>query len=225
MGVGRNLFEVVQWRSFTHERLVSTGSEAGGRGKLGKSYTKGKGVMVLTAHLGNWELLGAWLSSRHTTTAVAQNLYDSRFDFLMTGLRENTIKVKMIKRGIALRAILESLKKNFICIAVVDQDTGKDGVFVPFFNKPAWTQSGSARIALKTGAALVPAFVVRGADGRFEAHVEKEIEVPRTGDDEKDVIETVRRYTEVVQAYVQAYPDQWMWMHERWKTRPEGERG
>lgn len=101
---------------------------------------------------------------------------------------------------------------------------GKDGVFVPFFHKPAWTQSGSARIALKTGTALVPAFMVRGSDGRFEVHVEPEIKVPRTGDDEKDILETVRRYTDVVEKYVKSYPDQWMWMHERWKTRPEGEK-
>jgi KDO2-lipid IV(A) lauroyltransferase len=129
----------------------------------------------------------------------------------------------MIKRGIALRAILEALRRNSICIALVDQDTGKDGVFVPFFNKPAWTQSGSARIAMKTGAALVPAFMVRGAAGLFEAHVEPEIEVSQTGDAERDVLETVRRYTAVVETYVRDYPDQWMWMHQRWKTRPEGE--
>ena len=108
-------------------------------------------------------------------------------------------------------------------IALVDQDTGKDGVFVPFFGKSAWTQSGVARIALKTGAALVPAFVVRGTDGLFEFHMDREIEVSRIGDPEKDILETTRRYTEAVEAYVKAYPDQWMWMHERWKTRPPGE--
>lgn len=224
IGLGWNLFEVVQWIHFPHERLVSMIARETGAENLDKALQRGKGALVLTAHLGNWELLGAWLSNRHTTTAVAQNLYDPRFDSMVTGLRTNNIKVPMIKRGIALRAILENLKKNFIVIAVVDQDTGKDGVFVPFFKKQAWTQSGSARIALKTGTALVPAFMVRGADGRFEVHVEPEIEVPRTGDGEKDVMETVRRYTTVVEAYVKAYPNQWMWMHQRWKTRPEGEK-
>jgi KDO2-lipid IV(A) lauroyltransferase len=81
-----------------------------------------------------------------------------------------------------------------------------------------------ARIAAKTGAALVPAFMVRGVDGRFEFHMERAIEVPATGNPEKDVLEMVRRYTESVESYVKAYPDQWMWMHERWKTRPPEER-
>ena len=77
-----------------------------------------------------------------------------------------------------------------------------------------------ARIAYKSQSALVPAFVVRGKDGKFELHVEKEIEFPRTGDAEKDILAVVRRYTEVIEAYVRAYPDQWMWMHQRWKTKP-----
>ena len=77
---------------------------------------------------------------------------------------------------------------------------------------------------MKTGTALVPAFMVRGSDGKFEVHVEPEIPVPRTGDDEKDILETVRRYTEVVERYVRSHPEQWMWMHQRWKTRPEGKR-
>jgi KDO2-lipid IV(A) lauroyltransferase len=222
-GVGSNLFEIVRWKSLSRERIVSMVARESGVEHLEKALQKGKGALILTAHLGNWELLAAWLVKRHSTSAVAQNLYDPRFDRLITDLRENKMGVQMIKRGIALRAILEALRQNSICIALVDQDTGKDGVFVPFFNKQAWTQSGSARIAMKTGAALVPAFMVRGTDGRFEAHVKPEIEVKRTGDNERDILEMVRRYTSVVETYVRAYPDQWMWMHQRWKTRPEGE--
>jgi KDO2-lipid IV(A) lauroyltransferase len=129
----------------------------------------------------------------------------------------------MVKRGMALRGILEALKENKLVMMLCDQDTGNDGVFVPFFGKEAWTQSGAARIAQKTGAALVPAFMVRGTDGRFELRVEPEIQIPRTGSKEGDVLEAVRRYTEVIENYVRAYPDQWVWMHERWKTRPAGE--
>ena len=111
-----------------------------------------------------------------------------------------------------------------VWVSLCDQDTGRDGVFVPFFGKLAWTQSGVARIAQKTGAALIPAFAVRGSDGQFEVHLEKEIEVPRSGNKEKDILETVQRYTEVIETYVRKYPDQWMWMHQRWKTRPDGEK-
>ena len=126
---------------------------------------KGKGVLLVTAHLGNWELLAAALAARIPASAVAQKIYDPRFDSLVTDFRENHLGVSMIKRGMALRGILEALKKNQLVIVLCDQDSGKDGVFVPFLGWSAWTQSGTARIALKTGAALVPAFMVRG-EGR-----------------------------------------------------------
>jgi KDO2-lipid IV(A) lauroyltransferase len=218
--LGWNLFEVVRWMSMTQDEVVSQVARVQGWENMEKALARQKGVLILSAHLGNWELMGGYFASKTPTVAVAQNLYDDRFDELVTWMRENVLKIPMIKRGLALRGILEALKNNNAICALVDQDTGKDGVFVPFFGKMAWTQSGVARIADKTGAALVPAFMVRGADGKFELYVEKEIEIERTGDAEKDILEMARRYTEVIETYVKAYPDQWMWMHERWKTRP-----
>jgi KDO2-lipid IV(A) lauroyltransferase len=224
VNVGRNLFEVVRWLRMTREEIVSQVARCHGWGHLEKALRRGKGALVVTGHLGNWELLGTYLAFRHAVSGVAQNLYDPRFDRMLTSLREKKMGASIIKRGIALRGILEALKKNQVVMALCDQDTGKDGVFVPFFGKEAWTQSGVARIAQKTGAALIPAFLVRGADDKFELHVEKEIKVPQTGDREKDMLETVRRYTEVIERYVRAYPDQWVWMHDRWKTRPPDEK-
>jgi KDO2-lipid IV(A) lauroyltransferase len=218
--LGWNLFEVARWMPMTQEEVVSQVARVYGWENMEKALAGNKGVLILSAHLGNWELMGAYFAFKTPTVAVAQNLYDSRFDELVTWMRSEKLKIPMIKRGLALRGILEALKSNHAICALVDQDTGKDGVFVPFFGKQAWTQSGVARIAYKTGAALVPAFVVRGSDGLFELFVEKEIEVTRTGDAEKDILETVRRYTEVIETFVKAYPDQWMWMHERWKTKP-----
>ena len=218
--LGWNLFEVARWISMTREEVAAQLVRIRGWEHMEKALARGKGVIVLSGHLGNWELMGAHFSSKTPTVGVAQKLYDARFDEMVTWMRENVLGVRMIKRGMALRGILEALKSNSAICALVDQDTGNDGVFVPFFDKLAWTQSGVARIAYKNEAALLPVFVVRGTDGLFEMHIEREIEVPRTGDAEKDVLETVRRYTEVVESYVKAYPDQWMWMHERWKTRP-----
>lgn len=223
-GLGRNLFEVARWLRMTPDGIVAQITRVQGAEHMEAVLERGKGAFVVTAHLGNWELMGGFLAARYPpAVAVAKKLYDSRFDDLITYLRTEKLRGTMIKRGFALRAILESLRKNLVIMALCDQDTGKDGVYVPFFGKEAWTQSGVARIARKTGAALVPAFAVRGKGGCFEVHFEKEIEVPRTTDAEADVVETVRRYTEVIESYVRAYPDQWMWMHPRWKTRPPGE--
>jgi KDO2-lipid IV(A) lauroyltransferase len=221
--LGQNLFEVVRWIPMTQEQVVAQVARVEGWENLEKALVRGKGTVVVTGHLGNWEMLGGYLGRRHPTTAVAKRLYDNRFDDLITWMRTEKLKVPMIKRGMALRGILEALKMNWVIYALVDQDTGKDGVFVPFFGKPAWTQSGIARVVRKTGAALVPAFMVRGGDGRFELKMDKEIQVPVTDDLEADVLETTRRYTEAVETAIRAYPDQWMWMHRRWKTRPADE--
>ncbi len=223
--LGQNLFEVVHWTGWDLEKIVSQIARVEGWENLEKALQRGKGAFLVTAHLGNWELLGGYLGTRHKASAVAQQLYDPRFDELINRFRvEKLGAAAMIKRGMALRGILEALKDQQVILALCDQDTGQDGIFVPFFDKPAWTQSGVARIAQKTGAALVPAFVVRGADGRFELHAEKEVEVPRSGDKEKDVVESICRITQVIEQYVRAYPDQWVWMHQRWKTRPPDEK-
>ena len=222
--LGQNIFETVQWLRWPGEKIAAKVVRSRGWDYAERALARNKGVLVVTAHLGNWELLGGYLATRHPISAVAQNLYDPRFDKIVTDFREKNLKVAMIKRGMALRGILDALKRNRLVMALCDHDTGNDGVFVPFFGKLAWTQSGIARIAQKTGAAILPAFVVRGADGQFEFHMEREIVLLQTGDKEKDVVETVRRYTEAIESYVKAYPDQWMWMHERWKTRPENEK-
>ncbi len=223
--LGRNLFEVVHWRGWSRERIAAQAVRVEGWDNVEKALARGKGVFLVTGHLGNWELLGGFMSLRHKSSAVAQQLYDPRFDEIINRFRVEKLGASaMIKRGMALRGILEALKDNQSILALCDQDTGQDGVFVPFFGRMAWTQSGVMRIAQKTGAALVPAFMVRGADGRFEVHAEKEIEIPRTGDKERDIVQAARSVTEVIEKYVRAYPDQWVWMHQRWKTRPPEER-
>ncbi len=220
--VGQNLFEIIRQLNWTRDEIVAQVARVQGLEHFKKALKRGKGLFVVTAHLGNWELLGGYLGTQGKGSALAQNLYDPRFDDLVNWFRSEKLGATlMIKRGLALRGILDALKEGQFVLALCDQDTGNDGLFVPFFGKSAWTQSGVARIARKTGAALVPAFMVRGQDGKFELHVEKEIEVPQTADKEKDIFETIRSYTAVIETFVRAYPDQWMWMHERWKTKPK----
>jgi Kdo2-lipid IVA lauroyltransferase/acyltransferase len=221
--LGQNVFETARWLEWPQAKIASQVVRVRGWENLEKAFSKKKGTLVVTAHLGNWELLAAALAERHSTAAVAQKLYDVRFDKIVTDFREKGLGVSMIKRGMALRGILGALRENQIVIVLCDQDTGKDGVFVPFFGKLAWTQSGTARIALKTGVPLVPAFVVRGMDGAYEMHVEKEIPAPTGAHPEKNILEMTRRYTESIESYVKAYPDQWVWMHDRWRTRPPDE--
>lgn len=223
--LGRNAFELVHWMGWSREKIAAQAVRVEGWEHVEKALARGKGVFLVTGHLGNWELLGGFLTSRHKGSAVAQQLYDPRFNEIINRFRiEKLGALAMIKRGVALRGILGALQENQLLMALCDQDTGQDGVFVPFFGKPAWTQSGVARISQKSGAALVPGFMVRGSDGCFEFHAEKEIMVSPSGNKEKDTMELTRRITEVIEKYVRAYPDQWVWMHERWKTRPPKEK-
>jgi Kdo2-lipid IVA lauroyltransferase/acyltransferase len=224
--VGRGLFQLIHWSGWTKEEIAAQVARVSGLENADRALARGKGLFVVTAHLGNWELLGGYLGRIYRGTAVAQKLYDPRFDEILNRFRlEKLGAPPLIKPGLALRGVLEALRGNQAVLAHCDLDARQDGVFVPFFGKLAWTQSGVARIAQKTGAAIVPAFLVWGADGQYELHMEKEVEVPDTGDKEKDIWETVRRYTGVIETYVKAYPDQWTWMHERWKTRPKEESG
>jgi KDO2-lipid IV(A) lauroyltransferase len=218
--LGRNAFEMIAWSRWPRDRVAGQVSRALGWELMEAALKRGKGVFAVTAHLGHWELLAAYVGTRTPIAVVAKPLYDPRLDRMITDFRAQW-GGPVIQRGGALRGILKALSENRTIGVLMDQDTGDDGVFVPFFGREAWTQSGPARIAMKTGAALVPVFLIRGRDGRFELHVEPELDVPDTGDPDADVRETVRRYTEVIEGYVRAYPDQWVWMHDRWRTRPK----
>jgi Kdo2-lipid IVA lauroyltransferase/acyltransferase len=104
--------------------------------------------------------------------------------------------------------------------------TPPQGVFVPFFGVQACTASGMARIAAKTGAAVVPGFLLwEESEQRYVLHFGEELEVVHTGDAEKDALVNTAEFTAAIEGYVRRYPEQWLWMHRRWKTRPQGEGG
>ena len=216
--LGRNAFEMIGWSRWSHPKIANLISRVRGWEHAEAALAKGKGVLAVTAHLGHWELLAAYVGYRTPIAVVYKPVYDPRLDKMLLDFRGKW-GGPVIPRGQALKGILKALAENRTIGVLMDQDTGDDGVFVPFMGIPAWTQSGPARIARKTGAALVPFFVVRGRDGKFELHLEPEIKRPETGDAEADILETTKRYTEVIEAYIRTYPDQWVWMHERWKTK------
>ena len=216
---GRTAFEMVKYRNRPHAKVVGLVEKADGFEHFEKAYAKGRGALMVTAHMGNWEVLAAWFASRFPVAVVAQKLYDPRFDAMITRLRERWGS-EVVQRGTALKGILRCLKEGKVIGTLCDQDTGADGVFVPFFGRPAWTQSGVVRIARRTGAPLVPIFIVRQGNGRYHIHVEPEVPVASTGSEEEDVRETVAAFTRVIEGYVRMHPTQWAWMHERWMHRP-----
>ncbi len=187
-----------------------------------KAYEKEKGILILTAHFGNWEWMAALfpLQSHHPVHVVVRPL-DSRFlDSMVEQLRMRTGNQAIPKQK-AMGQILRLLRAGEIVGILLDQNMAwQEGVFVDFFGEKACTNTGMALLALKTGTPVLPAFNIRQKDGRYRVVIEPEIPLVRTGDKERDVTENTQRFTQIIERYVRNYPDQWLWLHQRWKTRP-----
>jgi len=123
------------------------------------------------------------------------------------------------------RGLLSAMKKGETVGVLMDQNmTPPQGIFVDFFGIPACTASGIARVALRTDAAVVPAFTIWDpVIGKYRVHFEPAVTLIRTNDNEADVIANTAKFTKILEEFVRKYPDQWLWVHKRWKTRPEGQ--
>ena len=181
---------------------------------------KGKGALFLSAHFGNWELLPiAFGVLVHRIVGVARPLDNPYLDELVRGTRERWGNQILSKRG-AVREAMRLLSEGQSVGFLLDQNvSGRGGVFVPFFDQPASTNKSLALIALRTGAPVIPVFLVRDKGGH-RIRVEKEVELYRSGDLEADILENTARFTQMIESQIRRHPDQWLWMHRRWKTQP-----
>ena len=186
---------------------------------------RGRGVLYLTGHLGAWEL-GAFAQSvyghpLHVVIRALDNLYLNNLVNRYRALAGNRI----IEKRDFLRGILEALRNNQAVGILMDQNSSPaEGVFVDFFGVPACTSAGMAKIALRTGAAVVPAFAFwEKSRGKYRLRFDPALELVSTGDTERDVAANTQLFTRVLEDYIRLYPDQWLWIHRRWKTRPPEE--
>ena len=182
---------------------------------------QGKGLIVLSAHIGNWELLAAALVALGFDGSVlATEIYYPKYDKLINSLRLSR-GVKTFYRDKSPRELLRKLKAKGIVGVVPDLDIdGLDGIFVDFFDKPSFTPTGPAKLAVKTQVPIVPAFMIREGK-RYRLVVEKVIDTAKMSDEpDEDAIKRITsEWCKVVESYIKAYPDQWGWMHNRWKTK------
>ncbi len=193
-----------------------------GMENLERAAKKGKGVLFLTAHFGNWEWMAAAfpILSGRTCHVVVRPLDNRFFNTVVDRLRTWTGN-RTIPKQKSMGRILRVLKEGGIVGVLLDQNVDwREGVFVKFFGELACTNTGMALLALKTGAAVLPAFNIRQGDGRYRVVIEPELSLIRTGDKNLDVEKNTELFTRVIERYVRAYPDHWLWLHQRWKTRP-----
>jgi KDO2-lipid IV(A) lauroyltransferase len=190
-----------------------------GFGHYEAARARGKGILFATAHLGNWELSAyAHALLTEPMNVVVRPLDNPLIDETVETRRALSGNKLLSKRDFA-RSILYALKDNEPVGILVDQNAAADnGVFVPFFGKPACTNLTFAKLAARSGAAVIPGFAIWNAKERKYV-LRFYPEVPISGDAERDTA----RVQAAIEAAVREYPDQWLWIHRRWKTRPDGE--
>jgi KDO2-lipid IV(A) lauroyltransferase len=181
-----------------------------------------RGILILTGHVGNWELMPIISAMTEHTANVLYRPMDYAPLELFFAQNRSRFGARLISKDGSLLRVFKALKRRESVVMLLDQNVGwHKGVFVDFFGRRACTSYGLAFIALKTGAPVVPVFVVRNADGDgFTAEIGPEIPLLRTGDHQKDLEENTQRYNDALEAVIRRHPDQWFWVHRRWKTRP-----
>jgi Kdo2-lipid IVA lauroyltransferase/acyltransferase len=186
---------------------------------------RGKGVLVLTGHLGAWELSSFY----HSLMGMPMGMVIRRLDNPLVDAFVNRIRClhgnRVIHKDDFARGLIASMRAGETVGILMDTNmTPPQGVFVPFFGVLACTASGMARIAAKTEAAVVPGFLLwEESEQKYVLHFGEELPVIRTGDAEQDALANTASFTAAIEGYIRQYPEQWLWLHRRWKTRPAGE--
>jgi len=182
---------------------------------------RGRGVIVVTAHLGAWELLPvASALQGDPIHVVVRTMDNATLDRAITALRTRGGN-GVIRKQDLMRAGLRLLKAGATLGILIDQNiAAREGVFVDFFGRPACTTYAPALLALRTGAAVIPATILREGPGRHVVVVEKPIELHRSGNLREDLQENTARFTRAIEAFVRRSPAEWFWVHRRWKTQP-----
>ena len=196
---------------------ISDYIEVEGEDYLKDAFDRGKGVIIYGAHFGNWEWLAAAISLLgYPISAIAQEQNNSYFDRAVNKVREDK-GIKILAKGMAVRKAYSRLKKGECLFILGDQDARKFGWKINFFDRPASTYPGAVQLAQRTGAAVVPAFLIREgwASHRLVFHSPQYAEKDLTEDEQKELLQEL---TDLTESVIRKHPAQWLWLHKRWKT-------
>lgn len=224
VGFGRHLAEFCMFPRYTAENARSVAVYDGFE-NYAAARDAGRGVLLLTAHLGAWEI-GSFVHSifGNPIKIVVRRLDNLKVDALVERYRTLHGNQTFAKEDFA-RGLLAAMKAGDTVGILMDTNmTPPQGVFVDFFGKLACTASGMARVALRSGAAVVPAFTIWDKKlKKYRVRFDPALQLVSTGDDDADAVSNTARFNRVIQDYATRYPEQWLWVHRRWKTRPAGE--
>jgi KDO2-lipid IV(A) lauroyltransferase len=222
--LGRLLGEFSHLKRATPESLRDR-IECVGLENLEAARAAGRGVILFTGHLGAWELSSFALSAfGYPMSFLARRIDNPKVEQLVEKTRTRFGNRSIDKRS-AARPMLRTLRSGGTVGILVDLNTHPhEAIFVDFFGIPASTTSGLATLALRTGAAVLPVFIPWDEQRqRFVLRVDTPLEIERTGDEAEDVRRLTALFTSIIESYVRRFPQQWLWIHRRWNTRPVGE--
>lgn len=181
---------------------------------------EGKGVLLITGHFGNWEMGLAAMALLSRPPIFMARVLDSAFLEEGSTYVRSTLGIGIIHKENAMRPMLRLLKQGEAVKMLIDQNVSVyDGVFIDFFGRPACTTSGVALMAMHTGAAVLPVFTSRMPDGTYLTEIGPKVETVHTGDRDRDVVTNTQNYATVIENHIRKYPKQWLWVHQRWKTK------
>jgi KDO2-lipid IV(A) lauroyltransferase len=222
--LGRLLGEVSQFPRLRRSNIESVVRYVGLENYL-NAVAMGRGVILLTGHIGAWELsVFAHSIYGHPMSFLARRV-DNPLVERMAQAERTRFGNRSIDKKNSVREVMKTLKGGGVVGILADLNASREeGVFCDFFGIPACTTAGVATLALRTGAVVLPGYVVWDETARIHRlHFEAPIETINTGNRDEDVQTNTARYTKVIESIVRRHPDQWLWIHRRWRTRPEGE--
>jgi len=219
VNLGRNMVELAFYPRIDGDNIGAF-VKMEGREIVDRELGKGKGVIIITGHIGNWELIPTYFCAvGYRGGVVARRAYYEKYNRLLERLRRSK-GFRVFYRDKSPKEILKTLRNNELVGVLADQDVRKlPGVFVEFFGRSAYTPAGPVLIAMKSGAPLVPVRIVREGRGH-RIIVDEPIRLRDSGDRRADLVYNTELWSCRIEEYVRARPGQWVWMHRRWRTRP-----
>lgn len=218
---GRSIADVMRFQK-SYRSQIQPNIEIIGEKHLRQAYDRGKGVVAFTGHIGNFELIAVYSAqSGYKTAVIGRELYDKRLDQVLVANRR-TMGIENIYSNSSPQIIMRYLREGYALGILIDIDSFRvTGELTPFFGRPAKTPTGPTQLGLITGAAFLPIFCISQPENKYKIIIGPELEIESRERSRENVYRITCQMTQVIENIIREYNDQWIWMHNRWHTRPE----